>query len=88
MNTCGQCNAAKPIPGDPKHRTCMGDRPQIIVVPQQMPNGKTMAAVQTCFPQVAANQEAPRCFVPGVYGEEFFPAWRTTRLANDPDNPR
>lgn len=100
MKTHGQCKWAKPIPGNPNEMVCMGGRPQVIVVPQKMPNGQTAVTVQTVYPNVMARDEAPGCFEAGKYGVEDTPRNMATgeamdvteflrsRLANHPDSPK
>ncbi len=60
---CGGCKWAKRIPQDVRLRQCMGGPPQAIVI--QGPQG---VMIQTVFPNVSADQEAPACHEEGVYG--------------------
>ena len=67
MNQCGQCKFAKPIPADLQQKSCMFGPPQIATVPVQTPQGPAMQT-GTFRPHVGARDEAPSCFVKGVYG--------------------
>ncbi len=60
---CGSCKWAKRIPQDMRLRECRGGPPQAIVI--QGPQG---VMIQTVFPNVSADQEAPKCFEAGIYG--------------------
>ena len=70
MNTCGQCKYAKHIKEDMRMRACMYGPPQMLAIPVQAvqgPNGMGMQ-LQNFRPVIPANDEAPSCFSPGLYG--------------------